>query len=130
MTKMEQDGVPMTEKNKLQGKVAIVTGATSGFGKAIAFALAKHGVSIAGCASHPEFLESTAEEITRETGSPARFFQVDIREEASAQLIVDSTMETFGQIDIVIINAGAARRFEKPYLELPNVKLRVSKDLR
>jgi len=116
---MEQRGLRMTEKKTLQGKVAIVTGATSGFGKAIALGLAKHGASIAGCASHSDFLESTATEITRETGSPARFFQVDIREQASAQFIVDSTMRAFGRIDIVIINAGAAKRFEKPYLELP-----------
>jgi len=109
----------MTEKKTLQGKVAIVTGATSGFGKAIALGLAKHGASIAGCASHGDFLESTAAEIARETESPARFFQIDIREEASAQFIIDSTMEVFGRIDIVIINAGAAKRFEKPYLELP-----------
>jgi len=109
----------MTEKKVLQGKVAIVTGATSGFGRAIAFGLAKHGASIAGCASRADFLESTAAEITRETGSLARFLQMDIREETSAQFIVDRTMETFGRIDIVIINAGAAKRFEKPYLELP-----------
>jgi NAD(P)-dependent dehydrogenase (short-subunit alcohol dehydrogenase family) len=115
---MEEGGLHMTEKKILQGKVAIVTGATSGFGRAIAFGLAKHGALIAGCASHADFLDSTTAEITQETGSPARFFQVDIREETSAQLIVDSTMEAFGRIDIVIINAGAAKRFEKPYLEL------------
>jgi 3-oxoacyl-[acyl-carrier protein] reductase len=52
---------------KMNGKTALVTGASAGIGKAIAFALAREGVDVAICARRPEPLEAAASQIARET---------------------------------------------------------------
>lgn len=99
--------------NKLQGKTALITGASRGIGKAIALRLAKEGCHIAIAAKtsepHPK-LEGTiftaAEEIET-LGVKALPLQCDIRSEEQIEAAVNKTVETFGGIDILVNNASA-----------------------
>ena len=89
----------------LQGKVAIVTGATSGIGKATAAALAREGVKIVLTGRRtPEGL-AVAEEVQKEGGT-ARFVQADVSKEADVRRVVDEAVRNFGRLDIAVNNAG------------------------
>lgn len=100
---------------KLQNKVAIVTGSTSGIGKAAALALAAEGASVIVTGRRLEKGLHTVSEIEA-IGGKAIFVQADITEEASFSKIVEQTLEQFGTIDILVNNAGNI--IEKPFLEL------------
>ena len=90
---------------KLDGKVALVTGASAGIGAAAARALAAEGAKIVLTARRRERLESLAEEI-RALGSDAAIVVGDAREEDTAKEAVAAASETFGRLDILINNAG------------------------
>ncbi len=90
---------------KLDGKVALVTGASAGIGAAAARALAAEGAKIVLTARRRERLESLAEEI-RALGSDAAIVVGDAREEETAKEAVQAASETFGRLDILINNAG------------------------
>ena len=92
---------------KLKDKVAIVTGASEGIGKAIAIGYAKEGADVAvGYNRSKDKAEHVAEEI-RALGRRAIIFQLEIAIMEDAQRVVDTTMEAFGRVDILVNNAGA-----------------------
>jgi len=94
---------------KLDGKVAIVTGASGGIGRAIAAALAAEGASIAAhYASNREAAETLVGTIS-EGGGKASSIQADLAEPEGAQRLVTATLEAFGKIDILVNNAGILR---------------------
>ena len=95
------------EKFKLNGKTAIVTGAARGLGQAIAIGLAEAGADV----SLVDILETneTKKEIEK-TGKRAIGIQVDLSSVASVELIVNTTINEFGKIDILFNNAGIIRR--------------------
>ena len=95
------------EKFKLNGKTAIVTGAARGLGQAIAIGLAEAGADV----SLVDILETneTKKEIEK-TGKRAIGIQVDLSSVASVDLIVNTTINEFGKIDILFNNAGIIRR--------------------
>jgi NAD(P)-dependent dehydrogenase (short-subunit alcohol dehydrogenase family) len=89
----------------LSGKVALVTGAGSGIGKATATLLAAEGVRI-GALSHTESeVRATAEEI-RASGGEAVPLVADVRDAGEMRAAVAALLDAFGSIDIVIANAG------------------------
>ncbi|OGB22462.1 MAG: short chain dehydrogenase [Burkholderiales bacterium RIFCSPLOWO2_02_FULL_57_36] len=97
----------------LENKVAIVTGASRGIGKAIALRLAGAGVRVVVAsktaephARLPGTIHDTVREI-HEAGGNACAIQCDVRNPADLQRVVDTTLENFGRIDILINNAGA-----------------------
>ena len=92
----------------LEGKVAIVTGATSGLGQGMAAALARAGADIAGVGSSGAFSETQA--AVEGTGRRFLPIQADLRSMAAIPEIVRRTRETFGRIDILVNNAGIIRR--------------------
>lgn len=90
---------------KLAGKVALITGATRGLGKAMALALAGEGAAIALVARNRGALEKSAEAVWR-TGSGAQVFQADVTSESQVQRLENEVTEAFGRVQILVNNAG------------------------
>jgi NADP-dependent 3-hydroxy acid dehydrogenase YdfG len=86
----------------LEGKVAVVTGASSGIGEATARALAAVGCRVALAARRRDRLEGLA----RELGSTALAAPTDITDPASCAALIDRTVQRFGSLDILVNNAG------------------------
>jgi 3-oxoacyl-[acyl-carrier protein] reductase len=92
--------------SKLAGKVAIVTGASKGIGAAIAKALAAEGASVVvNYASSKSGADNVVAAITA-AGGKATAVGGDVSKAADAQGIIDSAIETYGQIDILVNNSG------------------------
>jgi NAD(P)-dependent dehydrogenase (short-subunit alcohol dehydrogenase family) len=89
----------------LTGKVALITGASQGIGKACAQALAKEGCSVVICARRKETLEKAVEEIKTE-GTQVLGIQADVAKVSDITNLVAKTIEKFGRIDILVNNAG------------------------
>jgi len=90
---------------KLEGKVAIVTGASSGIGEATARALAAEGARVAIAARRTDRLEALAKEISA-SGGEALPITADVSEEVQAHYIINTTRATWERIDILVNNAG------------------------
>jgi NAD(P)-dependent dehydrogenase (short-subunit alcohol dehydrogenase family) len=89
----------------LEGKVALITGASRGLGKAMAVALAQGGARLALVARDKEKLAET-EAAVREAGSEAKIFVADVAKEADVDRLRDEVVAEFGRISILINNAG------------------------
>ncbi|MBA2674061.1 SDR family oxidoreductase [Ramlibacter sp.] len=92
--------------NELAGKVAIVTGASSGIGRASALLFARRGASVVVGARRRSGLDTLVDEI-RAQGGKAIAVGGDVREEAFARALVDHAQEHFGGLDIAFNNAGS-----------------------
>jgi len=90
----------------LRDKVACVAAASQGLGKAIARALAAEGAKVAMCARRPAPLQAAADEITAATGSDVLPVVADVSAPEQAKRFVDSAVERFGRLDILVTNAG------------------------
>jgi 3-oxoacyl-[acyl-carrier protein] reductase len=89
----------------LDGKVALVTAASRGLGKAAADALAEAGAKIALC-SRTSAIDAAAKDIRRSIGAEAIAVRADLRNPDEIVSLVDQTIAHYGMIDILIINAG------------------------
>jgi NAD(P)-dependent dehydrogenase (short-subunit alcohol dehydrogenase family) len=92
----------------LKGKVAIVTGASSGIGEACARRLAAEGVKTVLAARRLERMEAIVGELN-EAGAEAVCFATDVSDEEAVRRTIDSTISRYGRLDIVINNAGISR---------------------
>jgi NADP-dependent 3-hydroxy acid dehydrogenase YdfG len=90
---------------KLDGKVALITGASSGIGEATALALAALGAKVALAARRAERLQKLEKQIT-DGGGKALSLVTDIADEAQATEMVHKTNSNFGSVDILVNNAG------------------------
>ncbi|HYL94150.1 MAG TPA: SDR family NAD(P)-dependent oxidoreductase, partial [Alphaproteobacteria bacterium] len=90
------------------GRVALVTGASQGIGRACALALAEAGAVIALAARNEEKLVQVAAEITGKGGQAATF-RMDVANEDEVKSAVKAAIERFGKIDILVNNAGMTR---------------------
>jgi 3-oxoacyl-[acyl-carrier protein] reductase len=93
-------------KNQLKKKVAMVSGASRGIGRAIAFELAQAGADISFSYIRSEKEAKSLENEIKGLGKRVKTFQVDIKDYDAVKAWVDSTIEFFGNIDIVVNNAG------------------------
>jgi 2-dehydro-3-deoxy-D-gluconate 5-dehydrogenase len=93
---------------RLDGLVALVTGASRGIGAATAAALARSGAHVA-CHGNSESPDATCEEVRRH-GREALGLRADLADRTSPQKLVDATVAKFGQLDLLINNAGLIRR--------------------
>jgi NAD(P)-dependent dehydrogenase (short-subunit alcohol dehydrogenase family) len=93
------------EKFRLDGKVAIVTGASSGFGVGFAQALAQAGADVALGARRADRLEATRG-LVEDEGRRAIAVSTDVSDPGACQALVDATVAEFGRVDILINNAG------------------------
>lgn len=87
-------------------KVAIVTGASKGIGKAIALGFAKEGYNVCVVSRDANLLKSTAEEIMSETGQEIIYFPADVSDVEAPNRILKTVLEKFNRIDILVNNAG------------------------
>lgn len=94
------------QKNKLEGKVALITGGDSGIGRAVAILFAQEGghVAIAYLNEHEDAKETAR--IIEEHGSRCLLLPGNIREEGFCKLLVDETIKEFGKLDILVNNAA------------------------
>ncbi len=90
----------------LQGKVALVTAASKGLGKAIAWELAREGCRVAICAREQTTLDATAEEIRHATGAEVLALPCNVTQADQIDRLVASAQARFGRIDILVNNAG------------------------
>ena len=89
----------------MQDKVAFISGGGSGIGQATAQVLARQGVRVALAGRTPEELTEVAEQIARDGGS-AITVPCDVSDEDSVRSAIDTTVQTWGRLDIVVANAG------------------------
>ena len=90
----------------LKGQVAIVTGCSTGLGVQMAKALANQGANIVAVARRENLIQEVAAEIAKEFGVETLAVKCDITDTANVDSTVDSVMQKFGRIDILINNAG------------------------
>jgi NAD(P)-dependent dehydrogenase (short-subunit alcohol dehydrogenase family) len=90
---------------RLAGKVALVTGASRGIGRAISIALAKEGVTIVLAARSIQKLRETAEQVMQ-AGGEAQIVVTDLADEESIENLVGATGKKFARLDILVNNAG------------------------
>lgn len=104
----------MTSPFEFRGKTALVTGASSGIGRAFAYALAKQGARLLLVARSTDALRDLAEELRRDYASDADYLSVDLSTSGAAQQVADHLKATGTVVDILVNNAGFAAygRFE------------------
>ncbi len=99
----------MTSTVPLENKVAVITGASRGIGRAIAELLAQQGADVVCGDRLQEQAEETAANIAKATGRRTSGCLVDVADHESAKGFIDCALENFGKIDILVNNAGITR---------------------
>jgi NAD(P)-dependent dehydrogenase (short-subunit alcohol dehydrogenase family) len=105
----------MSDDKALAGRVAVITGASKGLGKAMALALAGAGARVALVARNIEQLNEVARAVS-EAGGEAQAFQADVSEEGQVRRLEGEVTGAFGKVHILINNAGMILR--KPLVEM------------
>jgi 3-oxoacyl-[acyl-carrier protein] reductase len=93
---------------ELAGAVAVITGSSRGLGLASARALASEGCSVSISAREPRGLDAARREIEAMAGGPVLAVEADVSTTAGIETVITRTVETFGRLDILVNNVGAA----------------------
>lgn len=110
----------LSTARQLEGKVALITGASSGIGRAAAIVLAQRGAKIVAAARRQSELDEVVAEITAQGGIAAAIV-VDVTREADIIAMVQFAVDTYGKLDIAFNNAGTEGVFA-PLLEQDNAR--------
>lgn len=105
----------------MQGKVCLVTGATSGIGREAATELARRGAAVVGVGRNPEKCAATAARIETATGNRPEFLLADLSSQAGVGRLAEAFKEQHGRLDVLVNNAGAiflSRRTSADGLEM------------
>jgi len=114
---------------RLAGKIAIVTGSSSGIGKAIALTFGKEGASVVVAARRKDLCERTVTQI-RQGGGDATAIQTDVTDEVQVERLITETVKRYGRLDLLVNNAGIggggqiAETSTKTFDEVMNTNLR------
>ena len=114
---------------RLKDKVAIVTGSSSGIGKAIALRFGAEGAKVVVTARRMALCEQTVAQILK-TGGEAWAIQTDVADERQVERLIEETVTRYGRLDILVNNAGViaggrlAETTTKSFDEVMNVNLR------
>jgi len=95
--------------DRLDGRAALVTGASSGIGDATAHALAREGARVALAARRRGRLSALADALEAEYDTETLVVPTDVRDEAAVEEMVEATVGEFGALDVLVNNAGLAR---------------------
>jgi len=95
------------KRDEFRGLVAIVTGASSGIGRALALQLANQGAKVVLAARRADRLEQVAA-ICRHAGAEVLVVPTDVRDELQCKALIEKTLEVFGRLDMLVNNAGLA----------------------
>ncbi len=95
----------------INGKTALVTGASTGIGRGIALALAAEGVRMAIAARRRALLEEVAQEIVSKGGAAPVVIECDFMREDAPAAIANEALAGLGSVDILVNNAGGSRKF-------------------
>ena len=90
----------------LSGKVAIVTGGSTGIGYAVARSLAREGARVVICARRADVLEQAAADLREDTGGEIVPVVADVSRDEDVRNIFDTVLRQFGRLDILVNNAG------------------------
>jgi NAD(P)-dependent dehydrogenase (short-subunit alcohol dehydrogenase family) len=102
--------------SRLEGKVALITGAASGMGRATAELFAQEGATVAVTDFNPDLGRETVDAITA-AGGRARFWQMDVSKEASVKTVTAEVVAEFGKLD-VLVNCAGIIGVDKPTHEI------------
>jgi len=100
-----EEGTVLLDRFRLQGQVALVTGAGRGIGEGIAEAFAELGAHVICCARTVAEIEAVAGRI-REQGGEATALRCDVTDDAQIEALIATTVERCGRLDVVVNNAG------------------------
>ena len=90
----------------LEGKIALVTGGGTGIGKGIARIFANNGANVTIAARNMERLQTTADELSAESGTTVTALPMDVTDEDSVGNVFASIMSAHGRLDILVNNSG------------------------
>lgn len=107
---------------KLEGKVALVTGADSGIGRAVALAFALEGASVAVLYNQNDDDAMTTKQMLEQRGGRCLLIKADVRDAAACRMAVEQTVAAFGALDILVNNA-AYQKAQKDFLEITDEQL-------
>ena len=96
---------PTNSKGRFTGKVVVITGATSGIGRAAAIAFAREGAKVGFCGRR-ENLGAEVEQLIRTNGSDATYIKADVTQPKEVESFVNRIVEKYGQLDVALNNAG------------------------
>jgi NAD(P)-dependent dehydrogenase (short-subunit alcohol dehydrogenase family) len=109
-----QLSIGMPRRRRFEGKVVVITGATSGIGRAAAVAFAAEGGKVAFCGRRENLGHQVEAEIKTQ-GGEAMYIRADVRDETSVKAFVDQAVRQYGRLDVAFNNAGIT--LEKPLHE-------------
>jgi len=108
--------MPTNSSTRLNGQFALVTGASSGIGAAVAVALAAHGAAVVVNYSHDQEGADKVVKTIADAGGQAYAAQADVSKEAEVQAMFKQAIEKFGTLHIVVANAGI--QVDSPFLDM------------
>src|SRR5215469_7725751 len=109
-----QSRVSVPHQRRFEEKVVLITGATSGIGRAAAIAFAAEGGKVAFCGRRENLGHQVEGEI-KVQGGEATYIRADVRDESSVKAFIDQSVQQYGRLDIAFNNAGIT--LEKPLHE-------------
>lgn len=115
---MSKTSLPLSESFSLEGRVVVVTGASSGLGVAYAHALAEAGASVVLGARRPDKLEDTARAV-RDRGGEVLAVPTDVSDIAACEGLISAAMARFGRVDALVNNAGTGGQYHAVDVDPP-----------